>query len=375
VQAGCDVSIKNSGGLTGQQCAEQKGNTAVLTRLHRFTQPHHQQAAEPGLGPPTSSDSGAQEDVAAAATAGDVAELSRWLDSGADPNSLLQLGTRQKRAGQSQQLSALILAVKANRVPAIKLLLERGADPDLIVRPNADKFDGVLTALRSAAAGGHLEPARLLLDAGADRARSHCRLLPLNRFIPDLLTYLVTLFLKRQCDRTLGADPRLPVDGNGTPLMTAAWCGRLEMLQLLLARGVDPNAVCESIGYTALHNACLTPLSTRYPRRVADCVEVLVRAGCDVDAEDRKGRTGKQLAEEEGRTEVLARLAALETEQGDGEDRRRLPPPAPPRPALRRRQLVDKLLRGKLAREAAAATDIVRKTPSWPRTWADFSLF
>ena len=35
-------------------------------------------------------------------------------------------------------------------------------------------------------------------------AWSHCRfLLPLIHFIPDLLTYSVPLFMKRQCDRTL----------------------------------------------------------------------------------------------------------------------------------------------------------------------------
>ena len=35
-------------------------------------------------------------------------------------------------------------------------------------------------------------------------ARSHRRfLLPLIHFIPDLLTYSVPLFMKRQCDRTL----------------------------------------------------------------------------------------------------------------------------------------------------------------------------
>jgi hypothetical protein len=40
---------------------------------------------------------------------------------------------------------------------------------------------------------------------GEPRARSHCRFVPpLVRFIPDLLTYLVPLFLKRQCDRTPG---------------------------------------------------------------------------------------------------------------------------------------------------------------------------
>jgi hypothetical protein len=43
---------------------------------------------------------------------------------------------------------------------------------------------------------------------GAARARSHCHFVPpLIHFIPDLLTYSVPLFLKRQCDRTLGAAP------------------------------------------------------------------------------------------------------------------------------------------------------------------------
>jgi hypothetical protein len=42
---------------------------------------------------------------------------------------------------------------------------------------------------------------------GDDRARSHCRfLLPPIHFILDSLTYAVPLFLKRQCDRTLGEE-------------------------------------------------------------------------------------------------------------------------------------------------------------------------
>jgi hypothetical protein len=58
--------------------------------------------------------------------------------------------------------------------------------------------------------------ALVLSDGGGDggggarfgivaRARSHCRFVPpLMHFIPDLLTYSSPLFLKRQCDRTLG---------------------------------------------------------------------------------------------------------------------------------------------------------------------------
>jgi hypothetical protein len=54
--------------------------------------------------------------------------------------------------------------------------------------------------LRRAGTRDGLPPAR-----GRLRARLHlCFVLPLIHFISDLLTYSVPLFLKRQCDRTLG---------------------------------------------------------------------------------------------------------------------------------------------------------------------------
>jgi hypothetical protein len=43
------------------------------------------------------------------------------------------------------------------------------------------------------------------LDMGMPRARPHCRVvLPRIPVIPESLAYSVPLFLKRQCDRTLG---------------------------------------------------------------------------------------------------------------------------------------------------------------------------
>ena len=56
---------------------------------------------------------------------------------------------------------------------------------------------------------------------GGLRARSHCRFArPLIHFIPNSPTYSVPLFLKRQCDRTLGARRRdwaRPHDGVHPP--------------------------------------------------------------------------------------------------------------------------------------------------------------
>jgi hypothetical protein len=65
--------------------------------------------------------------------------------------------------------------------------------------------------MRNLGVGGKAGARRLFdiieLAGGADRARSHCRfVLPLIHFIPDLRTYSPPLFLKRQCDRTLGAE-------------------------------------------------------------------------------------------------------------------------------------------------------------------------
>jgi hypothetical protein len=56
-----------------------------------------------------------------------------------------------------------------------------------------------------AAAGGIRGRGRA---GGGRRARSHCRfVLPLINSIPDPRTYSVPLFLKRQCDQTLGGEP------------------------------------------------------------------------------------------------------------------------------------------------------------------------
>ena len=69
---------------------------------------------------------------------------------------------------------------------------------------------GGLRGLVAAHAAWHAGASVLVLDGGGQpggwlRAQSHCRfVLPLIHFILDWLRYLVPLFLKQQCDRTLG---------------------------------------------------------------------------------------------------------------------------------------------------------------------------
>ncbi|HKP67762.1 MAG TPA: ankyrin repeat domain-containing protein [Pyrinomonadaceae bacterium] len=91
-----------------------------------------------------------QRRLAAAAWAGDVPEIKRSIDEGANVNG-----------GAYQSLSALTSASDQGKDDAVKLLLELGAD--------VNRVEGVgNTALKSAVSFGHLSTARILLDAGAD---------------------------------------------------------------------------------------------------------------------------------------------------------------------------------------------------------------
>ena len=71
-----------------------------------------------------------------------------------------------------------------------------------------------------------------------------------------------------------------------TPLMMAAVTGQLDVLRLLLARGVAVDAVEPTYGVTAFHLAC----GNNQP----ECAEALARAGCDVGLKEQHGVTGEE---------------------------------------------------------------------------------
>jgi ankyrin repeat protein len=227
-RAGCDVGLKdNSGqtGHTGRELAEGKGHAAVLARLRAVVgeQLRAAQAARPAAAPEltaVSGDGGPTIQLVTAAGVDDTAAVARLLAAGADPNALV---TRRDAPGKVVHV----------------------------------------TALWEAAAHGHLEVARLLLDGGAD---------------PSL------------------------ADGYGlTPLMRATFYGHLEVLRLLLGRGAAVDAVDPVAGVTAFHCACRN--------NQAECAEELARAGCDVGLKDKSGMTGRERAEEMGHAAVAAGAA------------------------------------------------------------------
>jgi len=84
-------------------------------------------------------------------------------------------------------------------------------------------------------------------------------------------------------------DPIDKIEGSVSMLTSAASHGSADVMQILLNSGASIDHVCEEKGLTALHWACALGQ--------VDCVEVLVRAGCDTEIENTvNGDTARQAA-------------------------------------------------------------------------------
>jgi ankyrin repeat protein len=172
--------------------------------------------------------------------------------------------------GDGGPAAQLVTAATEGDGVAVARLLGAGADPNASVNvrtPSGDVLQSHLplqtTALCEAARRGRLEAARLLLDAGADLDHA---------------------------------------DSDGcTALMAAAGGGHLEVLRLLLGRGAVVDAVGPGSINTAFHCACF--------QNHAECVEALVRAGCDVGINN--GMRGLEIAVAQDSKDAVRRLRAL----------------------------------------------------------------
>ena len=80
-----------------------------------------------------------------------------------------------------------------------------------------------------------------------------------------------------------GTDLEAKDGGGGTPLYNAAWGGRNEITELLIAKGANENAKTNKYGWTPLHYAAIGGEK--------EVVELLIAKGTNVNAKMVDGRT------------------------------------------------------------------------------------
>ncbi len=136
----------------------------------------------------------------------------------------------------------------------------------------------------------------LVSEAKFDQAKSfmqHRPTLKRKTFVPYFASHFKDIL--KQCDQ-YGVEHRLPM--NQTPLMAAAAAGNVALVEALLGRGADREAV-DHYGYNALHWALREsfhdPKFARGP--LAPLYEHLAPASVDVNTGDRLVRIDRHLSE------------------------------------------------------------------------------
>lgn len=252
-----------------------------------------------------------------AARSGDLATVTRLLDSGIDPDAqssqpgatalmsaaeagqrpvveaLLAAGARPDKRN-SDGWTALLFASTSGHEDVVRTLLKAGADPE-ITSPN---LGGGRTALMWALGNGSVAMAQLLLDGGANvNARTSYGATPLHFAVwhdtPEQRP-LVRRLLEADADPDAGHAPSYKLPANpplrsveGTVLGNVAGRASVELVQILLAGGAKVDA--RQPGWR-------TPLMLAAGSGNLEVVRTLLAAGADLEARDSDGRSALEHA-------------------------------------------------------------------------------
>lgn len=151
INSGAHINARNKAGDTALDLARKGTNPTIEHMLRRVGATGAPVASAAPPKPDPSAAAKCKGHFTVAARDGDDARVRCWLDAGADPNERDQHGA-----------TALMNAAAGGHTSAARLLMERGADPNI-----ATRRDGA-TALMMAAYRGHADMVRLLLAKGAD---------------------------------------------------------------------------------------------------------------------------------------------------------------------------------------------------------------
>ena len=247
---------------------------------------------------------------------GDNKEVKRLLANGANVNAVFKKDSRDNKM-------PLHTAVECNNLEAARILIEHGANVNAKNRIITGSYPLGTAVYRS------IEMMRLLLDNGADVDKSKALIAAVGIGEMEIIEMLLSEYganpnvigvfhtalteaLNRHPDNhemikmllDYGADPNLSVKGqfgiSSTPLIQSFYGMRahdnyiVKNVQLLLDAGADVNVATTVKGF-----AGMTPLMWLMRRRDGHCdrdpnlkvARLLINAGADVNAKDKKGNT------------------------------------------------------------------------------------
>lgn len=200
---------------------------------------------------------------------GDVARLRETLD--AEPT----LVTEENPDAAHPGWTGLHTAAKLGHAAAVRLLLERGADP------KAREVGDATSPLHWAAAGGHRDVVELLLQAGAD---------PVGAGDEHELEVIgwATYFAKPIREEVVAL---LLQHGAQHHVFSALCMGDAQLLREVAAR--DPQALERRM---SSYEQGMTPLHLALDRQRHDLLAVLIELGAELEATDERGHTPHELA-------------------------------------------------------------------------------
>ena len=250
-----DLINNNNGKSWPLVLAAQKGQLTVA----KYLLDH---GAKPNLGERQSTP------LHAAAQAGHKALVELLLERGAAPNAIDDFGR-----------TPLHIATQAGFLAISEVLLAKGANPNAVLVRHAERTDDTPQfggPLNAALDRSRLDVVRLLLDKGADpNLRDEGRPWPRDSGNPPLLfaqsKEAVQLLLSK------GADPNLPGRQGTTLLHKAAQGGSLPILQALLDGGAHPD------GPTHASTSVMTPLAIAVEAGQRETADALLKAGAQIN--------------------------------------------------------------------------------------------
>ena len=207
----------------------------------------------------------------------------------------VQLVLQQFAGSSEEQIHNLRNAARDNDIETMEQLLQRPQDPDLEV-------GGRPPALHYACGQGHVEAARLLLEATADKDRA-C----MSRGSTPMLCAcgggckeVVTLLLEARADKDKATN------SGATPLFMASQEGHLEVVRLLLEANADKNKA---------QNNGATPLFMASQEGHLEVARLLLAASADKDKAAENGATPLKMASQEGHLGITRLLLEVNADK------------------------------------------------------------